>query len=362
MSEEQREERPVDSEEKPATSEGDTGIKEEPSSAEQPQQESEKPTEDAPKEAKETGDEPKPGEEKPKKSNSKKQRTSERPAEEQSEPAPQSSTNSARRTSPRHSNAKEEKDKLGHSQNSNSQYPYTTHDDILHLPYTLLSTKPASPRACLLGRNKEPHDPNLPGPGEYDPNPEVSRPSTHSVKMSSLRTTRLRDKEVLDVPYYDPGPLPSGRSTKISGPGKEPRRPTVPGPGQYVVPTTFRPAPEAKACTFGVPHKPAKPPLIPGPGAYEHEMHASTARSPRHRKGSTAPAIPRKLRPIPTVGAPGPGQYHLGSTFDKPWGACFPTIKGRLAHPMDDRNAAHECAKTSTPRDVNRKMKATPRC
>ena len=249
---------------------------------------------------------------------------------------------------------------------SSDQYPYPKNDDILNHPYKLLSSVPRSPRANLIGRTKEPRNDDRPGPGDYD----ADRPRSNvGPRWVSSETLRMKEKEVLDVPYYIPvlpEPPSSARSRgtmkgfSILEKHKEPSpRNAPPGPGQYSIPGLFHSVrdPSSKRCTFGAPHKPLDPFPVPGPGAYDHD--GTPRKKPDRIRGGKAPMVAKKLRE-PSYYAPGPGAYNLGSTFDAKHGACFPTIKGRLAHPMDDRNAAHECAKTSSPRNGARRMKARP--
>jgi len=245
-------------------------------------------------------------------------------------------------------------------------------DLLLHPSYKKLSDKPRSPAARLVGKRRDPTDPEYPGPGEYDPSP---RADNRGPRMVSSKTLRLKDADVLDVPYYTPR-IPPGRGAKIMdsrSEGSRAKRIHYPGPGAYAMPDTWKARKTSNQCTFGAHHKKLGTFSVPGPGAYEtidgpqggggrsaRSIYSSTGGNATRSVTARQPTEPR-LGSSARSGIPGPGAYDLGSTFGPKYGQCLPSIKGRLAHPMDDRNAAHECARTSSPRNTARKMRAAPR-
>lgn len=279
--------------------------------------------------------------------------------------------------------------------------PAARDEAILRPQYRLLSTVPAAPAAGIQSRREPLGRGPMPGPGAYSPSLSWTAPG--ATKMYSHRTVRAVDNRHEPAPYYNPE-APKGGHAGNAGfslsfrwrETEATRAAALPGPGAYDVASAFdargrsgtprsqlRPLPappkttnaadaDAAAaaavaqplprCTFGVPHVKLRPVVeVPGPGAYD-VTGGATPRSPTAVATHRAPRLARTPRAPPEKAPPpGPGSYSLPGAFDVPHGACRVTIKGRLPHPMDDPNAAYECAKTSHPRSTFRRMRAVPR-
>lgn len=281
----------------------------------------------------------------------------------------------------------------------------TDEDALLSPPYKLLSTNPSAPRTVLLSRTKDSSDINrrfVPGPGTYDPNPSPTWRSNGSPRMVKSTTLSLKEA-VPPPPMYDlpPAAFPvvaaieaerKGRPVvgvkkgfSLYSRGKESTaKLDTPAPGTYDVPGAFPPArprpppPKPKGqkhevktprtyrsghigCTFGAPLQKERANMNPGPGAYEQgPVVLPSPLGVAIKRGVAAGAsVKGKPRPLLERRAPGPGEYDIPSTFGAK--GAGPTLKGRLPHPMEDSNAAHEAAKTSSFRSSDRKMKGAPR-
>lgn len=232
---------------------------------------------------------------------------------------------------------------------------YPRHDNILNQPFKLLSSVQRAPTATFIGKGHVKESVIKPGPGSYELGlswtkkgaPRMVPPTTHSLKPPPVDT-------LTELEYKSPrGNGFSFGFRHSEGNSREQK----PGPTAYSLPSfTDKIEKRSDKCTFGVPHPPEKPNPNPGPGTYES---TPTKVSPRvFRKTARVRAVPK---PPPAKPLPGPGEYAIPSTFAPQHGSLVPTIKGRLEHPFFDHMAVHECAKTSSPRSFQKRMRAVPR-
>ena len=267
-------------------------------------------------------------------------------------------------------------------------------DYTLSPRYRLLSPCHRAPEAVIIGRGNidalaEKDAAWRKGPGEYDVRPSWDK---HTIKMapspSAFRSTALVP-EGASVDTYAPRPkvppkdvidlsasqlIGSGRSQKggvVKGYSLSPRlerspRNSSPGPGSYEFNSTFgsRSPPTKGKCTFGG-RRPSPratpsasdsgdlPPVSPRLRALRILEEANVARQRSAGKGFSMGA---KWKDAPTPVGPNASSYRIPGIFDGPPKGV--TMKGRLKHPMDDRLASHDCAKTSAPHDPDRRLKA----
>ena len=239
-------------------------------------------------------------------------------------------------------------------------------DDVLHPTYVKLSTMPMAPRP-VMGSPRREMRPNLivPGPGAYFQERTWSQCVGGPKMIPATSGNPKREARRLDVPYYDlSSALAAGPKVTMSPRLPSTARRDVPGPGEYDVSVMFlaqqldkkKAALPLTHCSFGAPHRPKKPNAFPGPGAYD------TVNTPSDARGSPRGATLASRVPLPApFPCPGPGAYDARSCFEPQTGRLPITLKGRLAHPLDDHLAGHECARTGNFHDPSKKMRAAPR-
>ena len=238
---------------------------------------------------------------------------------------------------------------------------YPRGDDVLRPSYRHLSTVPTAPTAPITPRREESprrHNPNT-GPGRYFKELPWGTDRAPTIKAASPRAP-VRPPP--DVPFYDVKLPTTVRSAGFGFRGKDitADKQFSPGPVyDYANDTiaknqSLRATENHRRCTFGLSHKAHKEMDVPGPGAYGADVGST------FKGGRGALLASRVPLPAPKE-SPGPGHYERPSAFTPRQGACLVTLKGRLPHPMDDTQAAHEAAKTSCPRIGVRKMRAAPR-
>eukprot|EP00744_Colponema_vietnamica_P010208 GILI01014455.1.p1 GENE.GILI01014455.1~~GILI01014455.1.p1 ORF type:complete len:343 (+),score=61.64 GILI01014455.1:139-1167(+) len=162
-----------------------------------------------------------------------------------------------------------------------------------------------------------------------------------------------------------------------------------PGPGSYEpLPSAFSPKKTKERCVFGLRPKVQSDTrsLVPGPGTYELAATdgvatlGASATSPRGLLATSNGTSARNNNGNPSFGhstsrsttmagkwsdptpptSPHALTYKVPALFDRPMEGHVASIKGRLAHPMHDKNVAHECAKTDHPHDYTKRMKMRP--
>lgn len=165
------------------------------------------------------------------------------------------------------------------------------------------------------------------------------------------------------------------------------QQPPQPGPGSYEpLPSAFSPKKVKERCVFGLRPKVQSDTraIVPGPGTYEVAAAdgvatmGATVSSPRSlassnntgRGGGGNPSYGHSTSRSTTMAgkwsdptpptSPHALTYKVPALFDRPMEGHVATIKGRLPHPMNDKNVAHEAAKTDKPHDHTKRMKKRP--
>ena len=266
-------------------------------------------------------------------------------------------------------------------------------DQTLSPRYRLLSPCRRAPEAVLIGRGNidklaEKDASWRKGPGEYDVRmswdrstirmagaPSAFRSTALVAEGASVDTyaprVKVPPKDVIDLSSSQL--VGSGRAQKgtvVKGYSLSPRldrspRNLSPGPGSYETPSTFRGRSPIKGrCTFGVrapspraelntPSEDSLPPVSPRLRALKALEEANVAKQRSAGKGCTMGA---KWKDAPVPVGPNATSYKIIGQFDGPPKGV--TMKGRLKHPMEDRLAGHDCAKTSVPHNPNLRLKA----
>lgn len=150
-------------------------------------------------------------------------------------------------------------------------------------------------------------------------------------------------------------------------------RAALPGPGAYENSYVSQFSPRKTRggpCLFGMRTKPLKSPreAFPGPGTYEVGTETPTDRLGMNGNSyrtttlsgkwsdPTPPKSPNALTyRVPT----GPFDFETPQLFSS--GRKVLSMKGKLTHPMDSKDMAHEAAKTDHPHDPTKRMKIKPR-
>lgn len=225
------------------------------------------------------------------------------------------------------------------------------------------------------------------GPGEYDVRMSWERSTIRMAGAPSAFRSTAMVAEGASVDTYAPrikAPpkdaidlsssqlVGSGRTQKgtvVKGYSLSPRlerspRNLSPGPGSYEAPSTIRGGSPVKGkCTFGgrgptpraAPQNSEEslPPVSPRLRALKALEEANVAKQRSAGKGCT---MGSKWKDAPVPVGPNDTSYNIISQFDGPPKGV--TMKGRLKHPMEDRLAVHDCAKTSVPHNPNLRLKA----
>ena len=167
----------------------------------------------------------------------------------------------------------------------------------------------STPQYTIGGKYANPRKDELPGPGNYDANPDAFKYASPAPAFGKTRRTRTERTSEAPGPGEYAAPVDWGKGFTIGGKTQS-KIPQTPGPGQYETP-------EQQIKGFTMRHRPVEksPESHPGPGLYDLKVEEPRGFTIGGKSGE-------KVRE-----GPGPGQYQHRDFMGKDTPAV--TLRGR---------------------------------